>query len=155
MYKATITTANEMKVYVGMTESLFKSRFNNHNMSFKHRKYWHSTIFSAYVWDLKDKNIDHTIKWSVIKKACQITESFSKMKLTSSAKYPVRIVLGTKRKAIFLVILVQSLFLHVYTVPYNCKQFIPRDGTSILRFLGHLFVCLLESFPVSLSQYVL
>ena len=65
VYKATITTApGDAKVYIGMTEHSFKTRFNNHKVSFKHRKHSHDTALSKYIWDLKDSDTDFSIKWS-------------------------------------------------------------------------------------------
>ena len=53
----------------GMTEYTFKSRYNNHKMSFNYRKYAHDTVLSKYVWDLKDNNVKHSIKWSILKRS--------------------------------------------------------------------------------------
>ena len=53
----------------GMTEYTFKSRYNNHKMSFNHRKHAHDTVLSKYVWDLKDNNVKHSIKWSILKRS--------------------------------------------------------------------------------------
>ena len=52
VYKATVaTTPGETKVYIGMTEHSFKTRYNNHKLSFKHRKHSHDTVLSKYIWD--------------------------------------------------------------------------------------------------------
>ena len=59
VYKATITTApGDAKIYIGMTEHSFKTRFNNHKVSFKHHKLSHDTVLSKYIWDLKDSDTD-------------------------------------------------------------------------------------------------
>ena len=40
VYKATVTTApGDARVYIGMTEHSFKTRFNNHKVSFKYPKH--------------------------------------------------------------------------------------------------------------------
>ena len=68
VYKATVTTdTNEEKLYIGITEHTFKSRYNNHKMSLKHHT--HDTVLSKYIWDLKDNNIKHSIKHSVLKRS--------------------------------------------------------------------------------------
>ncbi|KAL9982995.1 hypothetical protein ACROYT_G005115 [Oculina patagonica] len=70
VYKATVaTTPGETKVYIGMTEHSFKTRFNNHKLSFKHRKHSHDTVLSKYIWDLRDNNTEFSIKWSIVTRA--------------------------------------------------------------------------------------
>ena len=64
------TRRNEgLQIYIGMTEHSFKTRYNNHKLSFKHRKHSHDTVLSKYIWDLKDDNTDFSIKWSIITRA--------------------------------------------------------------------------------------
>ena len=47
VYKATVTTApGDARVYIGMTGHSFKTRFNNHKVSFTHRKHSHDTVLS-------------------------------------------------------------------------------------------------------------
>ena len=43
----------------------FKTRYNNHRNSFTNVAKKKSTTLSAYVWQLKKKDIDHDIEWSV------------------------------------------------------------------------------------------
>ena len=52
-----------------MTEHSFKTRFNNHKVSFKHRKHSHDTVLSKYIWDLKDSDTYFPIKWSIATRA--------------------------------------------------------------------------------------
>ena len=67
VYKATITTSpGDTRVYIGMTEHSFKTRFNNHKASFKHRKHSHDTVLSKYIWDLKDSDTDFSIKCLIV-----------------------------------------------------------------------------------------
>ena len=71
VYKATVAASSndDKKSYIGITEHTFKSRYNNHKMSFNHRKHAHDTVLSKYVWDLKDNNVKHSIKWSILKRS--------------------------------------------------------------------------------------
>ena len=70
IYKATVTAAGQAnKEYIGMTEHAFKTRYNNHQQSFKHKKYSTATALSKYVWQLKESRADYSIKWSIIKQA--------------------------------------------------------------------------------------
>ena len=55
--------------YYGLTEHTFKQRYNNHTNSFKHVKYKGSTQLSKYIWDLKEKNQDYELDWSIKAKA--------------------------------------------------------------------------------------
>ena len=67
VYRATVTTSpGDARVYIGITEHSFKTRFNNHKVSFKHRKHSHDTVLSKYIWDLKDSDTNFSIKWSIV-----------------------------------------------------------------------------------------
>ena len=63
------TRNNEPKIYIGMSESEFKTRYNIHTLSFKHKKYANKTALSKYIQELKENQSDETIKWSVLKRA--------------------------------------------------------------------------------------
>ena len=70
IYEATVTTSSgNARTYIGMTEHEFKTRYNNHKLSFKDRKHSHNTVLSKHIWDLKDENIDYKINWRIIKRA--------------------------------------------------------------------------------------
>ena len=70
IYEATVTTTTgDTKTYIGMTEHEFKTRYNNHKLSFRDRKHSHSTVLSKHIWDLKDSNTDYQIHWRIIKRA--------------------------------------------------------------------------------------
>ena len=70
IYEATVTTSSgNTRTYIGMTEHEFKTRYNNHKLSFKDRKHSHDTVLSKHIWDLKDGNTDYEINWRIIKRA--------------------------------------------------------------------------------------
>ena len=69
VYKATVSTNVHEKYYYGIVEGQFKERWSNHRKSFKHPRYEHDTALSTYVWSLKNKNEDHSIKWEIAKKS--------------------------------------------------------------------------------------
>ena len=74
VYKATVHTAQGTpKSYIGLCETDFKRRFNNHKLSFTHEDKKQTTQLSKHIWTLKNKNIDFRIKWTVLKK----TKSYS------------------------------------------------------------------------------
>ena len=60
---------DDPKVYVGMAESEFKTRFYNHTLSFKNKDYANKTALSKLIWDLKKTKRDYEIKWSILKQA--------------------------------------------------------------------------------------
>ena len=70
IYEATVTTTSgDTKTYIGMAENSFKTRYNNHKLSFKDRKHSHDTVLSKHIWDLKDSNESYEVKWQIIKRA--------------------------------------------------------------------------------------
>ena len=71
MYSAEVTSANEenTKVYIGISETPFKTRFRNHQKSMNHRKYQKDTELSKLIWELKDAGTDFTVKWSIMRKS--------------------------------------------------------------------------------------
>ena len=52
-----------------MTGNTFKERFNNHKKSFSKIEYRNSIELSKYVGDLKERERDFTIQWSILKRA--------------------------------------------------------------------------------------
>ena len=69
VYKATVTSNNMSKEYIGLTGNTFKERFNSHSKSFRQKKYRKETELSKYVWSLKDKEINYVIKWEILRKS--------------------------------------------------------------------------------------
>ena len=65
VYKATITSENTTKVYIGSTEPEIKIRLANHNHSFRNANLRNATRLSAYVHDLKDQDILYNIQWKI------------------------------------------------------------------------------------------
>ena len=53
VYKATVTSNNMSKEYIGLAGNTFKERFNNHSKSLRQKKYSKETELSKYVWDLE------------------------------------------------------------------------------------------------------
>ena len=63
LYDSTISTSTGPFKYIGISESNFKIRYNNHQNSFRNRKYQNITELSKKVWELKDNNQSFTISW--------------------------------------------------------------------------------------------
>ena len=70
VYKGTVTetTLNNQETYIGLRENKFKTRFNLHMSSFKIEYKRTSTTLSKHVWKLKNKNVNFSIRWEIIKK---------------------------------------------------------------------------------------
>ena len=87
VYRADVVVDDaEKKSYIGICETQFKTRYRNHQKSFNHRKYATDTELSKYIWDLKDKNANFKIQWSIIKNASSYTPSTKSCNLCLSEK---------------------------------------------------------------------
>ena len=69
MHQATITTAKRIGTYVGLTATEFKTRWQNHQMSFQHESKNNDTELSKHLWQLKDQKKDFAISWKILAKA--------------------------------------------------------------------------------------
>ena len=70
IYKVTVTRASRTTSnYIGMVENDFKTRFNNHKLSFRNQNHSHDTVLSKYIWELKNSDTTYDIKWCIIKTA--------------------------------------------------------------------------------------
>ena len=70
VYQATVSSSDgATETYIGLTAPPFKQRIGNHKKSFKHEAYAHETTLSSYIWKLKEKEIDFTIKWKLMARA--------------------------------------------------------------------------------------
>ena len=56
---------HECKEYLGTAEREFILRYNNHTMSFRHKKRVNDTELSKYLWKLKEENVDYNLQWSI------------------------------------------------------------------------------------------
>ena len=69
LYKANITSTSENyrnKIYYGISETKFKSRYANHRKSFKNRNYKTDTELSNEIWKLKEQNKNADISWEIL-----------------------------------------------------------------------------------------
>ena len=53
--------------YIGLAEGDFKSRYNNHNTSFRDRKYEKSTELSKKYWSLKSEGKKPKVAWEILR----------------------------------------------------------------------------------------
>ena len=68
IYQATVTRHdhNKEESYIGLTDNTFKTPYNGHTGSFRNEQYRNATTLSNYIWTLKDKNINYSLKWKII-----------------------------------------------------------------------------------------
>ena len=67
VYQADVIEPNKTSQYIGMTGRTFKSRYVEHRGALNNKKTAasKSTKLSKHVWSLKERNIQHEIKWKV------------------------------------------------------------------------------------------
>ena len=98
VYQADVTNNvdDDFKYYLGLTDTTFKERFNNHTKSFRNEFYRTNTELSKYIWLLKDNEKVPTIKWKIVKLVYGKTTS-SICKLCLTEKYYLLNALGDDR----------------------------------------------------------
>ena len=71
IYKATLKSADASE-YIGLTDTPFKTRYDNHTFSFRHETKSNATTLAAHVWKL-GLNPSPDIKWEIIQKCHKYT----------------------------------------------------------------------------------
>ena len=69
VYKAIVSDGNQKSTYYGTSESEFKTRYNNHTKSFRHKKHKNDTELSKLIWKLKENGTPYALAWSVAARA--------------------------------------------------------------------------------------
>ena len=87
VYQATITTAEGTETYVGLTATEFKTRWRNHQMSFRHDSKRNDTELSKHLWQLKDQKKDFQISWRILAKAKSYSNLTKRCNLCNTEKY--------------------------------------------------------------------
>ena len=90
VYQATVTTrgvTGTTETYVGLTATDFKTRWRNHQMSFKHEKRRNDTELSKYLWKLKEKKEGYSISWKIIAKAKAYSNTTKRCNLCITEKF--------------------------------------------------------------------
>ena len=70
IYQADVTNGTDgtYKYYLGLAETSFKDKYNNHKSSFWKINKKTSTELSKYVWSLMNENKTPVINWKILKK---------------------------------------------------------------------------------------
>ncbi|OOZ40503.1 hypothetical protein, partial [Solemya elarraichensis gill symbiont] len=87
IYQANVITAQESKAYIGISDTEFKKRWYNHQSSFRLEHKKKDTELSKYIWNLKEKRVDYTIEWTVLKQTCSYSNTTKKCLLCIWEKY--------------------------------------------------------------------
>ena len=66
IYLADVTAEGKDHIYYGSTGGAFKKRFDGHSHSFRHVEKRTETELSKFIWDLKDREVPYSIKWSIV-----------------------------------------------------------------------------------------
>ena len=142
-----VTNNSEPKEYIGMTGNTFKKRLlYNHNKSFNIVIYRNNTELSKYVWNLKEKQQDFTINWSILKRAASYSSGGKRCNLCLQEKLCIlkadKSNLLNRRLELFSKCVHQKRFLagkferaqaHAITHANSVTQAVQRISTSSSR----------------------
>ena len=76
----------EKETYIDLSMPEWKARYANHKTNFKHSAQRNKTTLAGHVWDLKDKGVDHSIKWKILTRAQPFTPSSKMCRLCLTEK---------------------------------------------------------------------
>lgn len=86
VYKAEVTSREEVKEYIGQASNTFKLRYNGHTDSFRNEGKEKDTTLSKYLWQLKRKEQEHEVKWSIASLAIPYTRETKRCQLCNTEK---------------------------------------------------------------------
>ena len=89
IYECTVSSIdenNEEKKYIGATEGEAKQRVATHGTSFNDEKYRTSSELSKYIWELKEKSAEYSLKWKIIDKSKPYTNGSKQCNLCTTEK---------------------------------------------------------------------
>ena len=88
VYQATVTREDNGKneTYTGLTARSFKDRFYEHTQDMNNKSRT-GTSLSNYIWNLKEKNINHQISWKILSKRKSYNPATKKCTLCLREKY--------------------------------------------------------------------
>jgi len=71
VYQANVSVPSNdaVETYVGISSTAFKARYYNHLAFFRHPTKRLQTELSKHIWSLKDRGLDFTISWKILRKA--------------------------------------------------------------------------------------
>jgi len=87
VYQATVVSGNRTETYVGITSTEFKTRWRNHQVSFKSERRNNDTELSKHLCHLKTERKNFTMKWEILEKAKAYTNITKRCNLCLTEKY--------------------------------------------------------------------
>ena len=87
IYQATVVSDNSTETYIGATSTEFKTRWRNHQVSFKSEKRKNDTELSKHLWKLKSERKNFAMKWKILAKAKAYTNITKRCNLCLTEKY--------------------------------------------------------------------
>ena len=91
VYRASVSSNNNVETYVGLTAGPFKIRYGSHKSDFTHRptEEKSSTTLSSHIWKLKDQNKAYQIKFEVVKRAAPYSPVSGVCSLCTEEKFEI------------------------------------------------------------------
>ena len=88
VYQAEVSAEGKpTETYIGVTETEFKTRYNNHKQSFVKERLKNATELSKYIWRLKADNSEYNISWKVVGTAKPYSNTSKRCNLCILEKY--------------------------------------------------------------------
>lgn len=88
IYQATVKEdEGNTETYIGLTETSFKTRYNNHKLSFNNKKYSNSTELSKHITRLKEQQKTYTLTWKIVARAKPYNPITKRCNLCTTEKY--------------------------------------------------------------------
>jgi hypothetical protein len=87
VYQATVKSENNSETYVGIAETTFKTRYNNHLTSFRNEVGRNMTELSKHIWNIKERKVTFQLTWKILCIAKSYTNISKKCSLCITEKY--------------------------------------------------------------------
>ena len=77
IYQAAVTANENMhqETYIDLTETSFKTRYNNHKVTFRNEAKKSLTELSNYIWSLVNNGRSYTINWKLVRESVPYSDS--------------------------------------------------------------------------------
>jgi len=90
IYQADVTPdTDDKRVYIGLTEGPIKERLSDHRTSFKKPAYKNKSKLSAFIWEMKSKEQNCEINWSIIRRSSPFKAGSRKCNLCLWEKFHI------------------------------------------------------------------
>ena len=83
IYQAKVSTQVGEESCIGLTETIFKARYNNHKVSFTHQEKRKSPEVSKHIWQLNESKTNFNISWKLLEKSTPFKNESKKKKNTT------------------------------------------------------------------------